>query len=54
MIAEDVHSGDIVDFIDKNVLTLASGARPAGAGAGLEKPPPPPPRKEPLYLPGKI
>ena len=37
MIAEDVYSGDIVDFIDKNVLTLSSGARAAGAGAGLEK-----------------
>ncbi len=54
MIAEDVYSGDIVDYIDKNVLTLSSSARPAGAGTGLEKPPPPPPRKEPLYLPGKI
>jgi hypothetical protein len=59
MIAEDVHSGDIVDYIDKNVLTLAQGARPAGAGTGLEKPPPPPPKpewlkKEPLYHPGKI
>jgi hypothetical protein len=54
MIAEDVYSGEIVDFIDKTVLTLSSGARPAGAGTGLEKPPPPPPRKEPLYLPGKI
>jgi hypothetical protein len=54
MIAENKYSGDIVDYIDKNVLTLSSSARPAGAGTGLEKPPPPPPRKEPLYLPGKI
>jgi hypothetical protein len=54
MIAEDVYSGDIVDYLDKNVFALSSSARPAGAGTGLEKPPPPPPRKEPLYLPGKI
>jgi len=54
MIAEDVHSDAIVDYIDKTVLALSSNARPAGAGTGLEKPPPPPPRKEPLYLPGKI
>lgn len=37
MIAEDVHSSDIVDYIDANVLTLSSSARPAGAGSGLEK-----------------
>ena len=37
MIAEDVYSGDIVDYLDKNVFSLSSSARPAGAGAGLEK-----------------